>query len=92
MSTECTACQGNKYLLGTSCVTDCGELYYANYKTHKCLSCGSGCQTCFGPYNTNCYSMKPILIMFIVAIIIKFILRKRNVYIYIWISLHKKKT
>ena len=52
---KCTSCPPQRYLLGTNCVTDCGDGYHGNTETGSCMECASQCKTCLsGPRNDTC--------------------------------------
>ncbi|KAL4465048.1 hypothetical protein ABPG72_012231 [Tetrahymena utriculariae] len=52
-SNNCDTCNVGNYLLLGSCVTDCGDYYYAD-SNNVCQQCDQTCQRCSGPQADNC--------------------------------------
>lgn len=46
---------GMKYIKGEGCQSKCKNSQYEN-KDEICSNCDRGCETCYGPFSTNCLS------------------------------------
>jgi proprotein convertase subtilisin/kexin type 5 len=55
-NSQCLTCTGSRYLLGTYCVTSCGEGKYAKSSPNACDNCYDTCLTCNGAAENNCLS------------------------------------
>ena len=54
--TNCLSCTNGQYLLfgGNTCVTNCGDGYYAESSNMTCQPCDASCTKCTGPLSTQC--------------------------------------
>ncbi|KAL4482623.1 hypothetical protein ABPG73_021283 [Tetrahymena malaccensis] len=53
---QCSQCQGQRFLSGNQCVETCPDKFYGEYNGNKCAPCNTNCSTCKGPTDANCLS------------------------------------
>ncbi|CAD8102627.1 unnamed protein product [Paramecium sonneborni] len=62
-SNQCTSCFFGYFLLVDTCVTNCGQRYYANQEYQICESCYDGCLECVGVGPYQCVLCEPTYLL-----------------------------